>query len=214
MEVSVHAVSWWLGRRMFRNRSVPSRSDVASHCSDLCHRINVRQCIRDTLTEGVLHLSICRAGVVFEITFPSSLLFSVQQSPFHRVESPCARSCPFKYCIRCRGKKYALFSCTVDLPICDILFFASHWASARNFLLHCVIFLSKISVFQTCRTCQASTTLYGVFSRRRYGFFFPRLVFVVFSGGKVALGRTFPLVLRLYLLHTILPLLHIHISTI
>jgi len=104
MELPVHAVSWWLERWMFRNRSVPSRSDVASHLSDLCHRINAKEFIRGTLTEGTLHLSICRTGVVFEITFPSSLLFSVQQSPFHTVKSPCARSCPFKYCISCWGK--------------------------------------------------------------------------------------------------------------
>ena len=78
--------------------------------------------------------------------------------------------------------------------------------------MHCDIFLFIISVFQSYRTCQASTTAYGGFSPRRYESF-PRLVFVVFSVGKVALGQNFPLVRRFHPVRIIPPLLHIHISS-
>lgn len=81
------------------------------------------------------------------------------------------------------------------------------------FLLLCDIFMFILSVFQSYRTCQASTMAYGGILPWRYGVF-PRLVFVVFSVGKVALGQTFPPVPRFYPVQITPSLLYIHISSI
>lgn len=76
-----------------------------------------------------------------------------------------------------------------------------------------VTFMFIISVFQSYRTCEASTTAYGGFPPRRYGYF-PTLVLVVFSVGKIPLGQTSLLVTRFYPVQIIPPLLHIHVSSI
>jgi hypothetical protein len=129
------------------------------------------------------------------------------------LRDPVRAAAHFKYYIRYQDTKYAPFPIRKIYPIWDILFFARHGASTSNFLLQCDIFMFILSLFQSYRTCQASTTAYSCFSPRRYGVFL-RLVFVVFSVGKVALGQTFPLVPRFYLVHIIQPLLHIHILSI
>jgi len=169
IEVPAHAVSWWPGRWMFRNRSVPSRSDAASHRSDLCHRINVRQWIRDTLTEGALHLSICRAGVVFEITFPLASYLEYNKVLSIELSHPVREAAPsssvsgvgVQNTSRLMYGEFTQYATFCSSRVTEI--------QQGIFLLHCDIglFLFIISVFHSYRTCPAITTAYGIFSSRR-----------------------------------------------
>jgi hypothetical protein len=108
-------------------------------------------------------VGICRAGVVFEITFPSGLLFSVNKVLSIELSRP-VREAALSSTVSGVGVQ------NIPRLLCGEFTQYATFCSSRVtelqqgiFLLHCDTFLFIISVFESHRTCQASTTANGVF---------------------------------------------------